>query len=160
RAVDGFETTVRAIVGQQISVAATRTILGRIAERSGKPGFPDAETVADLPDDAFPMPAARRETIRGLARAVADGTVDLDLAADREELVDSLVALPGIGAWTAGYVAMRAAGDPDVFLPTDLAVRRGAKNLGLPDDPKTLEAHAASWRPWRSYALIRLWRNA
>ncbi|MDG4822882.1 DNA-3-methyladenine glycosylase 2 family protein [Asanoa sp. WMMD1127] len=160
RAVDGFETAVRAIVGQQISVAATRTILGRIAESAGQPGFPDAATVAALPDEAFPMPAARRATIRGLAGAVADGTVDLDLGADREELVDSLVALPGIGAWTAGYVAMRAAGDPDVFLPTDLAVRRGAQHLGLPDEPKALEAHAASWRPWRSYALIRLWRNA
>ncbi|MEV4537291.1 AlkA N-terminal domain-containing protein [Asanoa sp. NPDC049518] len=160
RAVDGFETAVRAIVGQQISVPATRTLLGRIAAAAGQPGFPDPATVAELPDEALPMPAARRETIRGLARAVVDGTVDLDLGADREELVSSLVALPGIGAWTAGYVAMRAAGDPDVFLPTDLAVRRGAKNLGLPDDPKALEAHAANWRPWRSYALIRLWRNA
>jgi len=160
RAVDGFETAVRAIVGQQISVPATRTILGRIAASTGEPGFPTAETVANLPDEALPMPAARQATIRGLARAVVDGTVDLDLGADREELVASLVALPGIGAWTAGYVAMRAAGDPDVFLPTDLAVRRGARSLGLPDTPKALEAHAASWRPWRSYALIRLWRNA
>ncbi|SNT17516.1 AraC family transcriptional regulator, regulatory protein of adaptative response / DNA-3-methyladenine glycosylase II [Asanoa hainanensis] len=160
RAVDGFETAVRAIVGQQISVAATRTILGRIAAATDEPGFPSPATVAELPDEALPMPAARRATIRALARAAEDGTVDLDLAADREELVNSLVALPGIGAWTAGYVAMRAAGDPDVFLPTDLAVRRGAKNLGLPDDPKALEAHAANWRPWRSYALIRLWRNA
>ncbi|GIF50484.1 DNA-3-methyladenine glycosylase II [Asanoa ferruginea] len=160
RAVDGFETAVRAIVGQQISVPATRTILGRIAKSAGTAGFPDAAAVTELPDEAFPMPAARRETIRGLAQAVVDGSVDLDLGADREELVQGLVALPGIGAWTAGYVAMRAAGDPDVFLPTDLAVRRGAKALGLPDEPKALEAHAAAWRPWRSYALIRLWRNA
>ncbi|GIF73705.1 DNA-3-methyladenine glycosylase 2 [Asanoa siamensis] len=160
RAVDGFETAVRAIVGQQISVSATRTILGKIAKAAATTGFPDAAAVADLPDEAFPMPTARRETIKGLARAVAAGTVDLDLGADREELVESLVALPGIGAWTAGYVAMRATGDPDVFLPTDLAVRRGARALGLPDDPETLEAHAANWRPWRSYALIRLWRNA
>jgi len=163
RAVDGFEVAVRAIVGQQISVAATRTILGRIATAAPQGEtvtFPPAAAVADLPDDAFPMPAARRETIRGLARAVADGSVGLDLGADREEMVRGLVALPGIGAWTAGYVAMRAAGDPDVFLPTDLAVRRGAKSLGLPDLPKTLEQHAAAWRPWRSYALVRLWRNA
>jgi AraC family transcriptional regulator of adaptative response / DNA-3-methyladenine glycosylase II len=66
--------------------------------------------------------------------------------------------MPGIGAWTAGYVAMRAIGDPDVFLETDLAVRRGAAALGLPSTPKALEKHAERWRPWRSYALIRLWR--
>jgi len=132
--------------------------MGRIA--AGRPTFPDPETVADLPDEALPMPAARQATIRGLARAVAGGTVDLDLGADREELVTSLVALPGIGAWTAGYVAMRAIGDPDVFLPTDLAARRGAAALGLPDAPAELAAHAERWRPWRSYALVRLWRAA
>ena len=183
RAVDGFETAVRAVVGQQISVPATRTILGRMASaaaggrvdaRAAAGGradaraaplgdvltFPSPAAVADLPDEAFPMPAARRETIRGLARAVADGELDLDLGADRDELVRGLCALPGIGAWTAGYVAMRAAGDPDVFLPTDLAVRRGAAALGLPDDPRALDAHATAWRPWRSYALMRLWRNS
>jgi AraC family transcriptional regulator of adaptative response / DNA-3-methyladenine glycosylase II len=105
------------------------------------------------------MPAARRETIRGVARAVVEGRVDLDPGADRGELGRALVDLPGVGAWTAGYVAMRAAGDPDAFLPTDLGVRRGAAALGLPDDPKLLEAHARRWRPWRSYALVRLWRQ-
>ncbi len=106
------------------------------------------------------MPAARRATIRGLARAVVDGTVDLDLGADREELVASLVALPGIGAWTAGYVAMRAA-RRSRRLPAHRPGRPpGREALGLPDTPKALDAHAATWRPWRSYALIRLWRNA
>jgi AraC family transcriptional regulator of adaptative response / DNA-3-methyladenine glycosylase II len=71
-----------------------------------------------------------------------------------------LTEIPGIGAWTAGYVAMRAIGDPDVFLPTDLAARRGAAALGLPDAPAELAAHAEQWRPWRSYALVRLWRAA
>jgi AraC family transcriptional regulator of adaptative response / DNA-3-methyladenine glycosylase II len=104
------------------------------------------------------MPAARRETVRRLAEAVADGKLDLEPGADREESVARLMELPGIGAWTAGYVAMRAIGDPDVFLPTDLAVRRGAAALGLPSTPKALEQHAERWRPWRSYALIRLWR--
>lgn len=113
-----------------------------------------------MPDSAFGMPVGRRETVRALARAVAAGEIDLEGGGDREEIVRRLTAVPGIGAWTAGYVAMRALGDPDVLLPTDLAVRRGAAALGLPTDPKTLDVHAERWRPWRSYAVIRLWRAA
>ncbi|MFI9639506.1 DNA-3-methyladenine glycosylase 2 family protein [Micromonospora sp. NPDC051925] len=123
-------------------------------------GFLGVEEVLGLPDSAFGMPAARRETIRALARAVAAGEVDLEPGGDRAETVRRLVALPGIGPWTAGYLAMRALGDPDVLLPTDLAVRRGAAALGLPDAPTTLDAYADRWRPWRSYAVIRLWRAA
>ncbi|GGN16932.1 AraC family transcriptional regulator of adaptative response / DNA-3-methyladenine glycosylase II [Actinoplanes campanulatus] len=215
RAVDGFEMAVRAVVGQQVSVAGARTTLGRMlraaaASRSPSPrtdgasgrpaeipaahtiadlpedavgtltahsaltqaaadsrntsgrlaGFPAAHTVADLPDDAFGMPAARRDTIRALARAVADGKLDLDPGADRAETAARLTDLPGIGPWTAGYIAMRAIGDPDVFLATDLAARRGAAALGLPDTARALAEHAERWRPWRSYALIRLWRAA
>ncbi|GGN55761.1 putative bifunctional transcriptional activator/DNA repair enzyme AlkA [Actinoplanes lobatus] len=215
RAVDGFEMAVRAVVGQQVSVAGARTTLGRIlraaAASSGEPtpipqtdpasgrlaghpvadlpddafgrpatghdttrvqvaadgsasgrlaGFPAAHTVADLPDDAFGMPAARRDTIRALARVVADGKLDLDPGADRAETTARLTDLPGIGPWTAGYIAMRAIGDPDVFLATDLAARRGATALGLPDTARSLTEHAERWRPWRSYALIRLWRAA
>ncbi|SIQ09162.1 DNA-3-methyladenine glycosylase 2 family protein [Micromonospora avicenniae] len=125
----------------------------------GLRGFPGAEQIAGLPDSAFRMPAGRRETIRGLARAVAEGELELAPGGDREETVRRLMALPGVGPWTAGYVAMRALGDPDVLLPTDLAVRRGAAARGLPDDPKTLAAYADRWRPWRSYAVIRLWRT-
>jgi len=178
RSVDGFEMAVRAIVGQQVSVAGARTTLGRLiraarpapieepAELGGFPsaeptelsGFPSAAAVAELPDEAFGMPVARRESIRALARAVAGGELDLEPGTDRDETVKRLMDLPGIGAWTAGYVAMRAIGDPDIFLPTDLAVRRGARALGLPDDPRSLADHAERWRPWRSYALIRLWR--
>jgi AraC family transcriptional regulator, regulatory protein of adaptative response / DNA-3-methyladenine glycosylase II len=121
-------------------------------------GFPSAEMVAKLPDGAFGMPVARRETIRELARAVTSGDLDLEPGTDRDRTVSRLMDLPGVGAWTAGYIAMRAIGDPDVFLPTDVAVRRGAAALGLPDSPRELEAHAERWRPWRSYALIRLWR--
>ncbi|GAA0416878.1 DNA-3-methyladenine glycosylase [Actinoplanes capillaceus] len=179
RAVDGFEMAVRAVVGQQVSVAGARTTLGRMlraaaSSSSGEPtpipqtdtasgrltGFPAAHTVADLPDDAFGMPAARRDTIRALARAVADGKLDLDPGADRAETAARLTDLPGIGPWTAGYIAMRAIGDPDVFLATDLAARRGAAALGLPDTARALAEHAERWRPWRSYALIRLWRVA
>ena len=162
RSVDGFEMAVRAVVGQQVSVSGARTTLTRLV-RAAVTGddlvaFPSAAVVAELPDSAFGMPAARRATIRALAGAVADGKLDLEPGADRDESVARLTELPGIGAWTAGYVAMRAIGDPDVFLPTDLAVRRGARALGLPDSPKALAGHAERWRPWRSYALIRLWR--
>lgn len=163
RAVDGFELAVRAIVGQQVSVAGARQTLRRMlpaAVPGELRGFPQAEVVAELPDGAFRMPAARRETVRALAQAVADGKLDLEPGADREESVARLLELPGIGPWTAGYVAMRAIGDPDVFLPTDVAVLRGARALGLPDSAKALTAHADRWRPWRSYALMRLWRSA
>ena len=163
RAVDGFELAVRAIAGQQVSVAGARRTLSRLlpAATSGElHGFPDAATVAELPDAAFRMPAARRDTIRALAQAVAGGQLHLEPGADREESVARLLALPGVGEWTAGYVAMRAIGDPDVFLPTDVAVRRGARALGLPDSPRALAAHTERWRPWRSYALMRLWRSA
>lgn len=181
RAVDGFELAVRAVVGQQVSVAAARTVLGKLVracapvteERApltdcsgtGVPSsearlFPDAATVADAPDEAFAMPAARRRTVRALAAAVARGDLVLDDGADRAETTERLLELPGVGAWTAGYVALRALGDPDVFLPTDLGVRRGAAALGLPDEPAALAGYVTRWRPWRSYALIRLWRNA
>ncbi|BCY14933.1 DNA-3-methyladenine glycosylase 2 family protein [Actinoplanes sp. L3-i22] len=190
RAVDGFEIAVRAVVGQQVSVSGARTTLGRIVRAAVEgsvgdvdgldgldglgpsgpapaptstnqlAGFPSAAVVADLPDSAFGMPTARRATIRALATAVADGKLDLEPGADRAETTARLLELPGIGPWTAGYVAMRAIGDPDVFLPTDLAARRGAAALGLPHSAKALAEHAERWRPWRSYALIRLWRAA
>lgn len=179
RAVDGFEIALRAIIGQQISVRGAITLLDRLttacaAVRAGaaQPArattpngtdlrlFPSPAELLELPDDAFPMPAARRRTVRALAEAVVRGDIVLDGAADRAETAARLRELPGIGEWTSGYVAMRALGDPDVLLPTDLGVRRGAAALGLPDDPKGLARYAERWRPWRSYALIRLWRNA
>jgi AraC family transcriptional regulator of adaptative response / DNA-3-methyladenine glycosylase II len=158
-AVDGFEIAVRAVVGQQVSVGSARKVLAKLVKGAGSDGFPDAATVRALPDEAFAMPAARRATLRGLAAAVAEGLA-LDGGSDRAEVRDELLTLPGIGPWTADYIALRALGDPDVFLPSDLGVRRGAAALGLPDDPKKLAAHAERWRPWRSYATIRLWRHA
>ncbi|WDZ85214.1 AlkA N-terminal domain-containing protein [Micromonospora cathayae] len=169
RAIDGFETAVRAVVGQQVSVTAARTTLihlltpptGGPPAGDGLRGFPGAAEVLHAVDGtAGGMPARRRETIRALARAVVDGRLDLAPGGDPAETRRQLLTLPGIGEWTAGYVAMRGLGDPDVFLPTDLAVRRGARALGLPDDPKELDAYAQRWRPWRSYAVIRLWRAA
>jgi AraC family transcriptional regulator of adaptative response / DNA-3-methyladenine glycosylase II len=158
RAVDGFEIAVRAVVGQQISVVAARKVLAKLVPSTG--AFPDPAELLELPDEAFAMPGARRETLRQLARAVADGELDLDGGGDRDDTIARLKAVPGIGDWTAQYTAMRALGDPDAFLPTDLGVRRGARAAGLPDDPQALAVHAERWRPWRSYAVIRLWRLA
>jgi AraC family transcriptional regulator of adaptative response / DNA-3-methyladenine glycosylase II len=123
--------------------------------------FPGPAAVLELPDEAFAMPARRRQTIRSLAGAAAAGELDLDPGADRAQTAARLRAIGGIGDWTADYIALRALGEPDAFLPTDLGVRRGAAALGVPDDPAALAAHAAQhWAPWRSYALIRLWRHA
>jgi AraC family transcriptional regulator, regulatory protein of adaptative response / DNA-3-methyladenine glycosylase II len=103
------------------------------------------------------MPRARRNALGGLARALAEGTIRLDPDADRDQAARDLLALPGIGPWTVAYIRMRALGDPDVFLPTDLGVRHALRRLGQPDDPTVAEVVALRWRPWRSYALQHLW---
>ncbi|KUJ47298.1 DNA-3-methyladenine glycosylase 2 family protein [Micromonospora maris] len=123
-------------------------------------GFPAAEEVLRVPDEGFRMPAGRREAIRAVARAVVAGELDLEVGGERGEVARRLARVPGVGPWTGGYIAMRALGDPDVFMPTDLAVRRGAAALGLPDSPAALDEYATRWRPWRSYAVVRLWRAA
>jgi AraC family transcriptional regulator of adaptative response / DNA-3-methyladenine glycosylase II len=151
RALDGFEAAVRAVVGQQITVAGARTVLDRLCVNGL---FPTPVELLELPDEAFSMPARRRETLRALARA----DLDLSPGADRDQTRAALLELPGIGPWTADYILMRALGDPDVLLPTDLGTRHGAAALGLPTDPVLLAAHAERWRPWRSYAQLLLWR--
>ena len=122
--------------------------------------FPTPAALVELAEDdpgAFSMPAGRRRAVVALAQAVDAGDVVIDPGADPAELRRSLVALPGIGPWTAEYVAMRALRDPDAFMPTDLGIRRGAVALGLPDDPTHLRAMTEHWRPWRSYAMAHLW---
>jgi AraC family transcriptional regulator, regulatory protein of adaptative response / DNA-3-methyladenine glycosylase II len=166
---DGFEAAVRAILGQQISVAGARTLAGRLVERFGArlshPHvcvthlFPTADQLAGADAASFGVPLPRGRAIVGLAAAVQDGRVRLDRSADRTEVRASLLALPGIGPWTADYVAMRALGDPDVFLAGDLGVRRAMAALGLPEEPKAALARAQRWRPWRSYAQLHLWSN-
>jgi AraC family transcriptional regulator of adaptative response / DNA-3-methyladenine glycosylase II len=119
--------------------------------------FPSPAELLDAPDDAFAMPAARRRALRGLAAAVADGSLVLDPGADRGAARHRLLSLEGIGEWTADYVAMRAFGDPDAFLPGDLGVRRAFARLGLADDRAAVGGRAERWRPWRAYAVAHLW---
>lgn len=165
-AVDGAEIAVRAVLGQQVSVAAARTVAGRLAEQYGEPAdadgarvFPTAEALAELTPAALPMPASRARTLIALCTALAGGDLVLDAGTDPAEAMEALQELPGIGPWTAGYIALRATGAPDVFLSGDLGVRRAAAQLGLPDDPRALDEWASRWRPWRSYAVLHLWQS-
>jgi AraC family transcriptional regulator of adaptative response / DNA-3-methyladenine glycosylase II len=172
-AVDGAELLVRAVLGQQVSVAGARTVAGRLAgivdDPIGPPAlaagdhvlrlFPTAAQIAELPDDAFPMPMSRRDSLRGACVAIADGRISIDVGADRDDLLRRLQELRGIGPWTAAYVAMRALGDPDVFMATDLGVRHALEGLGLDGSPRAALERAATWSPWRSYALHHLWSS-
>ncbi|HSL73612.1 MAG TPA: Ada metal-binding domain-containing protein [Ilumatobacteraceae bacterium] len=153
--VDPFETAVRAIIGQQVSIAAARTVaarLVRVTEGGGLVRFPSAEVLLGAPDDVFSMPASRRATIRGLAAAVVDGTLDLHVGADPAIVREQLLALRGIGPWTADYVVMRGLGHPDTFLAGDLGVRQAMDRLGIPSPDR-------AWAPWRSYAVHHLWAS-
>jgi AraC family transcriptional regulator of adaptative response / DNA-3-methyladenine glycosylase II len=164
---DPFELLIRAIIGQQVSVAAARTVTARVVERYGEPlarpvgavthRFPSAEALAGADPAALPMPRRRAETVVRTAAAVARGDIRLDAGTDRAELSRQLLRLPGIGPWTVGYVRMRALSDPDVFLPTDLGVRRGLHALGQADTAEAAENLARRWQPWRSYAVQYLW---
>ena len=166
--VDGGELAVRAVLGQQVSVPAARTGAGRLVadygEALARPRgavsalFPAPAALAALDPAQLAMPRARARALVGLCRALAEGELRLDPGADRAEARRRLLALPGIGPWTAGYVAMRALGDPDVFLVEDLGVRHALSRLGGPDDPRAARALAAAWAPWRSYASQHLWQ--
>lgn len=165
--VDGDELAVRAVLGQQVSVAAARTLAGRLATRYGTPlpapadglthAFPSATALAAADPADLPMPGARRRALFALTNALAEGRLCLDAGVDRDAAEAALKALSGIGPWTAMYVRMRALGDPDAFLPSDLGVRHGLEALGLPGDPAAAAALAERWRPWRAYALQHLW---
>jgi len=166
-AVDGAEMAVRAILGQQVSVAAARTLAGRLAQRYGAPlvvpreglaqAFPTAGTLAGADPATLGIPLARGRALVGLMAALATGRVCLDAGVDRDEAAAALGALPGVGPWTVAYLRMRALRDPDAFLPTDLGVRRALEALGEPADPTSAARRAERWRPWRAYALMHLW---
>ena len=176
---DGFELGARAIVGQQVSVPAARTVLGRLVARYGKqlrepdgaPAarsdgdgrlagrggplthlFPAAAVLAEVDPGELPFPRGRGEALRELARRVFTGELHLDAGADPRETRAGLLEIPGVGDWTASYIAMRALGDPDVFLPGDVGIRHALERLGADAQPER-------WRPWRSYAVMHLWRR-
>ena len=164
---DGAELLVRAMLGQQISVRGARTLAARLVTAIGQPLstpvgrithlFPSAARMAELDPAHLAMPRARACAIVAACVHVADGRILLDAGSDRAEVLHQLVALPGVGSWTAGYVAMRALGDPDVFMPTDLGVRRALEALGCDAVPRAAAERAARWSPWRSYAMNHLW---
>ncbi|WP_348787224.1 AlkA N-terminal domain-containing protein [Leifsonia sp. NPDC080035] len=164
-AVDAEEIVFRALIGQQISVAAARTALSRLTEQLGDPIdlggftrlFPTAAAIAEHGREVLRGPAKRIDAIVGVAQALADGSLAIDVGESRDDLEKRLVALPGIGPWTAGYVALRVLGSPDILLTGDLALRQGAARLGLPAEPRALAAYGARWAPWRSYAGMHLW---
>jgi len=165
-AADPHEMLIRAMVGQQITVAAARTALTALAEQLGERTpdggllFPTMAAIAEHGAEVLRGPAARIRAITGAAAALADGSLTLTVGDDAVAQRAALLAMPGIGPWTADYVRMRVLGDPDVFLPGDVAVRAGAAASGLPADPAPLTAWAARVAPWRSYLTAHLWRAA
>ncbi|MFH0515716.1 DNA-3-methyladenine glycosylase 2 family protein [Streptomyces sp. M41] len=167
RTVDEAEFAVRAVLGQQVSTAAARTHAARLVIAHGQKVddaegglthlFPAPEALASLDPESLAMPRSRRTTFTTLVRELTDGAVLLGPDSDWPATRARLLELPGFGPWTVDVIAMRALGDPDAFLPTDLGVRRAAQELGLPSTPAALTARAAAWRPWRAYAVQYLW---
>lgn len=167
---DGFEVAVRAILGQQVSVAAATTFVRRLLARFGtatttRDGsvvhrFPTADELADAPLESIGIIRSRAQALRMMARAVADGRVGFQTEQSLEGFVSRWSRLPGIGDWTAQYIAMRALGHPDAFPAGDLVLRRQAANGGATLTERALRARAECWRPWRAYAVIQLWSQA
>lgn len=165
--VDGGELAVRAVLGQQVSVVGARTLAGRLVADVGEPLaqpagavthlFPTPAAIAAIDPARLAMPNARKRALVGLCRALADGEVAITPDAERVDLERRLLALAGIGPWTVAYVALRALGDRDAFMPSDLGVRHALERLGHAGDPASATALAERWRPWRAYALVHLW---
>jgi AraC family transcriptional regulator of adaptative response / DNA-3-methyladenine glycosylase II len=171
---DGFEIAVRAVLGQQISVAGATTIARRLVEAYGEArtqtrdgldrdslvrSFPTPQRLRDAPLETMGLPKSRAATVRSLAAAVIDGRVDFGAGQKLDAFVERMSALPGIGAWTSHYIAMRALGHPDAFLAGDLVLQQvlgGDKRLG----ERATDARSQAWRPWRAYAVLHLWHLA
>jgi AraC family transcriptional regulator of adaptative response / DNA-3-methyladenine glycosylase II len=179
-AADAAEVALRAVLGQGITVAAARTLAGRLVRQHGvalpAPSggithlFPATGAVAAADPATLPGPPVRREALVGVARAIEDGRLRLDAGAVREDAVGQLRRIRGVGPWTAGYIAMRALGDPDVLLSGDVALRRAfverSRIVGAVDPAEAraqtagaMHARAERWRPWRSYAVHHLWAS-
>ncbi len=165
--VNGFELAVRAILGQQVSVAGARTLAGRLVTAYGTPlehpqgnlthYFPLPEVIAQADLQGFGLIGGRIKALQALARSVAEDGLVLDPTADREQTLAHIQRLPGIGPWTAAVIAMRALGDPDAFLLTDLGLRRALEQKKISTDLRSLARSAQAWRPWRAYAVHHLW---
>ncbi len=166
-AFDPFEAGVRALLGQQVSVAAARTLAHRLVLACGMRArtpdgglthaFPAPEAVAAAPLGGLGLTRARAAALRGFARAVADGALDLGMSAGLDDAVTRLTAFPGIGEWTAHYIALRALGEPDAFPAGDLGVRKALARGGPLPTERVVLARAEGWRPWRAYAVVALW---
>ena len=171
---DEFEIAVRAILGQQVSIKAARTLCGRLVSRLGEPLsngenrgtsdirylFPTPEILAEADLSGLGLVRTRAAAINRLAAAVCEGELSLKTASALEEAVDALSALPGIGPWTSQYIAMRALGETDAFPAGDLGLLQAIKKIkGAAVTEKQLEKWAESWRPWRAYAAMYLWNS-
>ena len=167
RTVDEAELAIRAVLGQQVSTKAARTHTARLVTAYGRRlddpagalthSFPSVEELAEIDPMHLAVPKARQRTLSALIAGLADGSVVLDAGSDWDTARSQLLALPGVGPWTAEVIAMRGLGDPDAFPVSDLGLRLAAKQLGLPGDQRRLVEHSARWRPWRSYATQHLW---
>jgi AraC family transcriptional regulator, regulatory protein of adaptative response / DNA-3-methyladenine glycosylase II len=167
--VDGAELAVRAVLGQQVSLAGAAALAGRLVETYGEPLkrplsgvthlFPAPDTLATADPSRLAMPASRRRALLGLAAALAGGEVSLDEGVERADAQQKLLSLPGIGEWTVAYITMRALRDPDAFLPTDLGVRHALERLGHDGRPRAASRLGERWRPYRAYAVQHLWAH-
>jgi AraC family transcriptional regulator, regulatory protein of adaptative response / DNA-3-methyladenine glycosylase II len=167
--VDGDELILRAVLGQHVSLRTAQTRTARLVESFGTPLeqplgtvthlFPAAAVLAETDPETLAGPVLRREKLRALAARLASGEVRIDVGSDQREALTRLLAIPGIGPWTAGYVAMRGFHDPDAFPHGDAALRRTLKALGHPDDHRSLAVLQQRWRPWRAYATLHLWTS-
>jgi AraC family transcriptional regulator of adaptative response / DNA-3-methyladenine glycosylase II len=164
---DSFETAVRAIVGQQVTVAAATTIMGRIATTCGTALetprgeltrlFPAPSALAGAPIAGLGVPRARAAAISALARCLVEGRITLDGSLEHDQIVRKLTALPGIGPWTAEYIAMRALGEPDAFPPGDVGILRALGGSARRPTASDVARRTRAWRPWRAYAAMYLW---
>jgi AraC family transcriptional regulator, regulatory protein of adaptative response / DNA-3-methyladenine glycosylase II len=161
--VDGHEIVLRALIGQQVSVASARTTLSNLTSALGEPLalpdgslttlFPTAAAIASHGAEVLTGPRQRIETVLAVSSALASGDLDVHVGADPSLLTTQLESFAGVGPWTSAYVRMRVLGAPDILLPGDVALRNGAANLGI-----DLAAQSSAWRPWRSYAGMHLWK--
>jgi AraC family transcriptional regulator of adaptative response / DNA-3-methyladenine glycosylase II len=167
--INGFELAARAILEQQVSITRARTLATRLVTTCGdrlpEPRgtlthfFPTPEQIMSVDPSTMGLPPTRAAALRALAQAVVEGDLILDRNADREQTVNQLHKLPGIGPGTASYIAMRALGDPDAFPTSDLGLRHAFTQRGLATDQKSIGRYAEAWRPWRAYAAHHLWEN-